>query len=571
MKQMKILLLLLIVFILSCGGGTDPVDTGDREQSDLDVADTDHGDTTPSCNYSGTDNKIKASVDKLTFVSDYFGTVSMKKFVTISNKCTKCTGAGLKLQQLAISPPTDDFKILVNPLAEGSIYLKKGEETQIGVQYTVSTWDKVAVDLQIFSDDVCKPKFSIPLTGYPKSSSHIVVETPDDTVVDDLTMEFGDVGKEKANKLVIKNVGLASLTLNSMNIVLGYSSGEGDPGFVIKTPLAPGASVAAGESTTLEITCRNSTEFPETVQGELVINSNDVTEYGENASLVIRLECGPQRENAPIAALECKPEEIPILGWASMDGSKSKDYNGKTDGLKYLWRFKRTPAGTGATIVDFDDVTKPVTNLLSDSVKTKFQALMQGLYTISLVVQNSEGALSSPVSCDINSVPDDDLRVKMVWNNPDADVDLHLIAPSGSYADPQTDCYFYNCAPQYSGDRPDWGEVGVDKDDPGLDIDNITGMGPETAFVNKPANGVYKVIVHSYDLESGPTKVVVKVYGHAIQIATQEQMMTRTNLCWDVYDITVADDANGDGKKEITVTNLTDEPYDCDPPPLSSH
>jgi len=201
----------------------------------------------------------------------------------------------------------------------------------------------------------------------------------------------------------------------------------------------------------------------------------------------------------------------------------------------------------------------------------KFQALMQGLYTISLVVQNTEGALSSPVSCDVNSVPDDDLRIKMVWNNPNADVDLHLIAPNGNYADPVTDCYFYNCAPQYSGDRPDWGEADVDKDDPGLDIDNITGMGPETAFVNKPANGVYKVIVHSYDLESGPTTVVVKVYGHAIQIATQQKLMTRTNLCWDVYDITVADDSNGDGKKEISVVPLTDEPYDCDPPPLSSH
>lgn len=571
MKQIQILFLLLFVVMLSCGDPPDPqVDTGDSGDDD-DFADTSNVDTGPSCNYSGTDNKIKASVDKLTFVSDYFGTVSMTKFVTISNKCTKCEGAGLKLHQLAFDPVTEDFNIIVNPLAEGSIYLKKDEETQVGVQYTVSTWENVSVDLKILSDDKCKPQFSIPLTGYPKSSSHIVLETPDDAVVDDLIMEFGDVGKEKANKLMIKNVGISVLTLNSINIILGYSSGDGDPGFVITTPLAPGASVAPGESVTLDVTCRNSTEFPETVQGELVVDSNDVTEYGANKTLVVRLECGPKRENAPVAALECKPEEIPVLGWATMDATQSKDYDGKTDGLKYLWRFKKTPAGTGATIVNFDDVTVPITNILSDATKAKFQALMQGLYTISLVVQNSEGALSSPVSCDINSVPDDDLRVKMVWNNPDADVDLHLIAPEGSYADPLTDCYFYNCAPQYSGDRPDWGEVGEDKDDPGLDIDNITGMGPETAFVNKPANGVYKVIVHSYDLESGPTTVVVKVYGHAIQIATQEQMMIRTNLCWDVYDITVSDDSDGDGKKEISVVPLTDEPYDCDPPPLSSH
>ncbi len=568
---MKYTTLLLFVFLSlgmwSCGGDTPP-DVGDSV-NDSDTSDSGHGGTEPVCNYSSTDNKIKASVDKLTFMSDYYGTVSMTKFVSIYNKCYKCGDTGLKIQQLTIEPEAKDFAIVVNPLKDGSLYLKKGEEVQIGIQYTVSSWDLVESNLIIYSDDKCKPKFSIPLSGYPKSSSRIVVETPDDGKPDDLKMEFGDVGAEKSQNLVIKSEGSADLTIQSMRIELGNSSGEGDPGFVIKQPVAPGTKIKVGNAITVPVTCRNSTEFPETVQGELVIDNNDITEYGKNSSVVVRLECGPKRENAPKAVLECKPEEIPVLGWAQLDGSKSTDYDGKKDGLKYLWRFKKTPAGTGATIVDFDDKTKPITNVLSDSQKATFQALMQGPYTISLVVQNTEGALSAPASCDINSVPDDDLRIKMLWNNKDADVDLHLIAPGGSYADPNTDCYFYNCAPQYAGRRPDWGEPDVDKDDPGLDIDNTTGMGPETAFINKPANGTYKAIVQSYDLESGPTTVVVKVYGHAIQVASAEKLLNRTNLCWDVFDITVSDDSNGDGKTEIYVTPLTGEPYPCDRPTMN--
>jgi uncharacterized protein YfaP (DUF2135 family) len=170
--------------------------------------------------------------------------------------------------------------------------------------------------------------------------------------------------------------------------------------------------------------------------------------------------------------------------------------------------------------------------------------------------------------CKIESIPDDDLIVKMIWNNKNSDVDLHLISPGGSYGDKKTDCYFYNCSPQYDGKRPDWGVKGDTKDDPFLDFDNTSGVGPETVSINKPMNGVYKVVVQTYDLDSGPSKVIVKAYDHAVQAATSETLLNKTGVCWHVFDITVSDDTSG--KKKLVVKKI--EPIEiknCDRPPMS--
>lgn len=86
------------------------------------------------------------------------------------------------------------------------------------------------------------------------------------------------------------------------------------------------------------------------------------------------------------------------------------------------------------------------------------------------------------------------LVVTLTWEHGDDDLNLHLVAPAGTLG-ADTDCHFVNClAPA----QLDWGVTGDTADNPVLDVNDITGTGPETITLVRPADGQYTVIVHDY-------------------------------------------------------------------------
>ena len=264
----------------------------------------------------------------------------------------------------------------------------------------------------------------------------------------------------------------------------------------------------------------------------------------------------------------CEPSKVSVFQWATLDGSGSIDSKGESnENLKYLWSFVTTPGGISLDIVD--DANRGGASLNGDPSNTvnraAFQAKVKGSYTVRLVVINEKGVSSVPDECTVEAVSDDDLAVKLLWNNKNSDLDLHLIKPEGEFGSMTDDCYFWNCSPQYSGERPDWGIEDETKDDPFLDIDNTDGIGPETVTINKPASGTYKVTVHAYDTSKGPSTAVVKVYAHGAEEKTATMLMNKTDTCWDVFNIEVSD---GEGsKKNIKITEITPaQAYDCERP-----
>ncbi len=232
------------------------------------------------------------------------------------------------------------------------------------------------------------------------------------------------------------------------------------------------------------------------------IDNNLGTDSGEAEDVLPDTAEEEERdENAPVAVCTVSPQTVtPPFQAATFDGSGSYDPSGSPI-ASYEWDLITRPNGSSATL--------PFT---SANQIPGFYADLAGVYTAELTVTNQLGLTDSCVVT-LESLPTQNLWVEMFWDQVD-DMDLHLIAPGGSYNDWDTDCYYSNCV----NGGLDWGVLGDSSDDPSLDLDDIDGLGPENINIYSPqANGTYKVVVHDYtgsapmDTQGG-NNVTVNVY-----------------------------------------------------------
>jgi len=563
--MLKIRLLITLLFIIFLANSCSSSENGD-EQGDIILIDED----VTQCNYTSTDDKVTSSSRVLKFSSVY-GSFSGSKFLRIKNSCYKCdAAAGLTINKIEIVQKGTGFKIV-----EGAVYpaepitLKKDDEIAVGIVYEVVSWEKYEAVLRVHSNDKCFPIYEIPLEGVVKATARIRVDTPDDSEPEDYLLDFGESIKEEIiNKLVITNEGVSALYIRNLNINVGESFDKNQSGFFIDTEVLPNTTVSAKESKVVNIGCRNSVEFPQMLIGEIEIMSNDISGDSDRTSIKVKLQCGKEQPDAPQAVLSCSPkppEELPVLKWGKMNGEASYDPGGSA--LTYYWTFESVPGGSssgGALIYNQEDMTESIGNNWTGASKATFQAMLPGDYHVRLMVKNDKGIQSNWAQCLIKSAQKDDLRIQLIWDNRESDLDLHLISPEGSFGNKQSDCFYYNCSPQYTGERPDWGVLDDSDDDPSLDIDNTTGMGPEAVFINNPANGTYKVVVHSYKNPEviGKSSAFLKVYSYGHQVDLSTMKLEKTDQCWDAFTIDVTDGA--EGKKNISVSKI--EPaalYDC--------
>lgn len=151
-----------------------------------------------------------------------------------------------------------------------------------------------------------------------------------------------------------------------------------------------------------------------------------------------------------------------------------------------------------------------------------------------------------------------DLKVALRWVTTDTsssfDLDLHLVAPSGTYRT-SGDCYYSNCK---TGSDLDWPHAAPDSDsanNPVLDIDCISegtepsctttaggvrNSGPENITQNSPFNGTYTVLVDGF---SGSGNPFVQVFFKGVAISSEitgPALLSGTSAdTWKVGTITV--------------------------------
>jgi hypothetical protein len=137
-----------------------------------------------------------------------------------------------------------------------------------------------------------------------------------------------------------------------------------------------------------------------------------------------------------------------------------------------------------------------------------------GRYEACAVVTDELGTESINECCvSFDAIPSDAFLVQLTWAEPDGDMDLHVTkksagdryclqglgsptsgvqAPYETSCSDDLDCYYGNCKPASFGASPEWdGVAGRTDGDPSLDIDDLTGFGPENTNVNTVVPGSY--------------------------------------------------------------------------------
>ena len=189
----------------------------------------------------------------------------------------------------------------------------------------------------------------------------------------------------------------------------------------------------------------------------------------------------------PVAVCSADPNPVsPPFETATWVGSSSYDPNGGVI-VDYDWTLTSSPGGSTALMP------------AGTANRYPFTPVLAGTYVGELIVTNDAGLASDPCEATLEAVPTESLWVEMFWEQPQDDMDLHILAAGGSL-ETRDDCYYSNCTPSAQIFFPmDWGTTGYVGDNPTLDLDDIPGTGPENINIDTPQPGAeYTVVVHDY-------------------------------------------------------------------------
>jgi hypothetical protein len=198
-----------------------------------------------------------------------------------------------------------------------------------------------------------------------------------------------------------------------------------------------------------------------------------------------------------------------------------------TGAASYRWEVTSAPPGG---IYTFGSPT---------SACTTFTSVIVGTYTIRVTVTDSMGRTATCTTT--VTMQGHGLRVELTWDTDQTDIDLHVHNRSAVswFGNPRaTDCFY--------GERsPRW-DTSSSADDPSLDVDDRTGLGPENIRVDSPVNTqVYTVGVHYYgpaplQTAAPRTGATIRIYCGDMLAATYNQTLNggaaaaRTNDFWRV-------------------------------------
>ena len=405
-----------------------------------------------------------------------------------------------------------------------------------------------AATLVIRSNDEAAPELRLPLTGrgaYPQVAIELGCDTtthceaivsaspPAITFAPEPFVRLRPLTAPELPQLTVRSIGEVPAVLNGLALggidVTAFS-------FVGNAALPDGGIVLLpGETATVPLRFRPTSDTQTTYAGELTVNTDDPTALAVNVPL-----SGALRPNfAPTVCTNIVKVTAPGLpahdyDWAdvSLDGgaldvSSIRDVPPRAEvvlsalssedettctadpedgrlGLTWAWTLLAQPAGsTPATLVN------------AATPRPSLRPYATGSYTAQLSVTDSQGNVGvSTLTFEV--AVKNDLVAQLDWTgSANVDLDLHLVrpgaAPFASFAEPDAgsvsgDMNGYAATSRSDGGTFDWGFTGA-LDDPQLNFDD-TGTGPllENISLNGPEDAddcatsacTYAVYVHAF-------------------------------------------------------------------------
>ncbi|MEC9466873.1 MAG: PKD domain-containing protein [Myxococcota bacterium] len=263
--------------------------------------------------------------------------------------------------------------------------------------------------------------------------------------------------------------------------------------------------------------------------------------------------CDPCETGSPVA--DAGPDQNAVPDQTIfLNGSGSSDPDGLA--LTYSWTVASRPDGSTAEI---SAPTAMNPTLLAD---------LAGDFTVCLTVQDADSCVSQPDCMTITVAPQVNLHIELTWDTTNSDVDLHYRAAGGTFFDGYSSllgCSWDSSDVYWCSTWPDWGSGGQGlpdgdySNDPSLDVDNITGYGPENINQDNlfDTPSYTTVGVHYYwDKGGGPTNARIRIYVDGLLEFEAYQILNGPEF-WEVADIVVSDNGTN-----VTISPLSGFIYD---------
>jgi uncharacterized protein YfaP (DUF2135 family) len=348
--------------------------------------------------------------------------------------------------------------------------------------------------------------------------------------------DFGNiaVGGIGQCDIAVKNTGNRALVIDTLEmvpsetIVPPESELEAPFGFFGRPPTEDDA-IEPGQELTLAL--RFTPDALGAFYGQIKASTNDP----DKNEVIILLEgvgvdpplaaCAIKTINGePTSATnEIEPLDDVVL---TATGSEASVSTGQI--VSYEWAVVHQPGGSNAVL------STP------DSVDTGFNFAgrpgidLAGTYVVRVTVIDDLGTRSiNDCSVEFEAIPTDTIHVQLVWDTSYGDMDLHMtqkneageycmngyslvgVTSTTSCSGEVLDCYYGNCKPTHSS-PPDWDADGVARStgDPSLDIDDLSGYGPENINIDEAVGGSYLVGIHHFSApsQSGGIGNTVRIY-----------------------------------------------------------